>query len=164
MASRICWPSTPLDSIVAVIASAGAVFDNGSAEIKRGVCLMNAESLASTSECRTALSRRRIGAGTASIERWEQEEISRSAEEARKTTIHFVDCRRYITPPAHTAYPLEYAFHLVGKLRNTKTVDFWCRSGESTRRSGDTGCAVNWNRQLSSTATIGGRKTQSYWH
>jgi SAM-dependent methyltransferase len=58
------------------------------------------------------------------------EEIARSASEARKIRLIDVDLARYQNPPADTCYPLEYAFHLLGDVRDKLVVDLGCGSGE----------------------------------
>jgi len=58
-------------------------------------------------------------------------EIKRSAAEASKTEIRNVDLDRYISPPTHTPYALEYAFHLLGDVRETTVLDLGCGSGEN---------------------------------
>lgn len=45
-------------------------------------------------------------------------EIARSASETGKITILDVDFRRYQNPSADTCYPLEYAFHLLGDMKD----------------------------------------------
>jgi SAM-dependent methyltransferase len=68
---------------------------------------------------------------------WERAEIARSALEA----LHTPDARlaaneanvaRYLTAPMHTAYPLEYAYALLGDVRGRTVVDFGCGSGENS--------------------------------
>jgi len=60
----------------------------------------------------------------------EQSEISRSASEARKVVIKPIRTERYLNPPADTAFPLEYSFHLLGDARDKKVLDLGCGSGE----------------------------------
>jgi SAM-dependent methyltransferase len=57
-------------------------------------------------------------------------EIARSASEASKIKLLDVDLSRYQNPPAHTCYPLEYAFYLLGDVHNKLVVDLGCGSGE----------------------------------
>lgn len=57
-------------------------------------------------------------------------EIARSASEASKIKIIDVDLSRYQDPPADTRYPLEYAFFLLGDVRNKSVLDLGCGSGE----------------------------------
>jgi SAM-dependent methyltransferase len=68
---------------------------------------------------------------------WERAEVARSASEA----THTPDARligdeanlaRYLDPPAHTVYPLEYAYSLLGNVRGLTVLDFGCGSGENT--------------------------------
>jgi SAM-dependent methyltransferase len=39
---------------------------------------------------------------------------------------------RYQQPPAATAYPLEYSYHLLGDVRGKRIVDFGCGSGANS--------------------------------
>ena len=57
-------------------------------------------------------------------------EIVRSASEGSKTKILDVDLTRYQNPSADTCYPLEYAFYLLGDVRDKLVVDLGCGSGE----------------------------------
>jgi SAM-dependent methyltransferase len=57
-------------------------------------------------------------------------EIARSASEASKIELLDVDLSRYQNPPADTWYPLEYAFYLLGDVRDKVVLDFGCGSGE----------------------------------
>jgi SAM-dependent methyltransferase len=68
---------------------------------------------------------------------WEKAEVARSAGEAARTSDRWfrsdpTQVRRYASPPADTAYPLEYAFHLLGDVRGKVVLDFGCGSGENT--------------------------------
>jgi SAM-dependent methyltransferase len=61
-------------------------------------------------------------------------EMARSANEARKifhTAIDYSQVKRYLDPAADTRYPLEYAFHLLGDIRNKAVVDLGCGTGEN---------------------------------
>src|SRR5450631_2515943 len=61
-------------------------------------------------------------------------EIERSAEEARRTILTGTDraqISRYLGPPSDTAYPLEYAFYLVGDIRGKTVLDLGCGTGEN---------------------------------
>jgi SAM-dependent methyltransferase len=58
-------------------------------------------------------------------------EIKRSAEEARKTLLAPSEVDRYLNPPADTLYPLEYAFHLLGDVRDKTVLDLGCGTGEN---------------------------------
>src|SRR2546428_2132190 len=77
---------------------------------------------------------------------WERAEVARSAAEA----LHTPDARlvadeanlaRYLDPPIHTVYPLEYAYALLGDIHGRTVLDFGCGSGETTlllaRRGGE---------------------------
>jgi SAM-dependent methyltransferase len=57
-------------------------------------------------------------------------EIARSASEASKIKVLDVDLSRYQNPPADTRYPLEYAFFLLGDVRDKTVLDLGCGSGE----------------------------------
>lgn len=48
----------------------------------------------------------------------------------RETTILPADFCRYANPPSNTAYPLEYAFSLLGNILGKIVVDLGCGSGE----------------------------------
>jgi SAM-dependent methyltransferase len=74
---------------------------------------------------------------TSQLQEWERAEIARSAVEAalalrvlKPASEH--TRRRYLQPPAHTAYPLEYAFHLLGDIRGQRVLDLGCGSGENS--------------------------------
>jgi len=61
-------------------------------------------------------------------------EVLRSADEARKMVVPPVNrtqVERYLNPPSNTAYPLEYAFHLLGDVRGKTVLDFGCGTGEN---------------------------------
>lgn len=71
------------------------------------------------------------------IDRWERAEIARSSLEATLTpdaslrvTPHTF--ARYACPPADTAYPLEYCYHLLGDVTGLRIIDFGCGSGANT--------------------------------
>jgi len=61
----------------------------------------------------------------------EQNEIERSAAEARKIVLRPIEINRYINPPPGTAYCLEYAYNLVGDVRGKTVLDFGCGTGEN---------------------------------
>jgi SAM-dependent methyltransferase len=64
----------------------------------------------------------------------DQAEIERSAEEATEITIgppNRDHLKRYLNPPSDTAFPLEYAFWLLGEVRGKAVLDFGCGSGEN---------------------------------
>ena len=74
---------------------------------------------------------------TEAMQRWERAEIERSSVEATLTpdeTLRVSEetLRRYAAPPAGTAYPLEYCYHLLGDVRGRRIVDFGCGSGANT--------------------------------
>jgi len=71
------------------------------------------------------------------IDRWERAEVERSAVEARLTPdsslrVSARTLARYERPPADTAYPLEYCYHLLGDVRGQRVIDFGCGSGANT--------------------------------
>jgi SAM-dependent methyltransferase len=57
-------------------------------------------------------------------------EITRSASEASKIRLVDVDLTRYLNPRADTCHPLDYAFYLLGDVRDKLVVDLGCGSGE----------------------------------
>src|SRR5262245_41350664 len=76
---------------------------------------------------------------TNSIKAWERAEIARSSVEATLTAAEEAELRvtpdifaRYAAPPADTAYPLEFAYHLLGDVDGRCVVDFGCGSGANT--------------------------------
>jgi SAM-dependent methyltransferase len=63
-----------------------------------------------------------------------QAEIERSASEARKFVLKSLEraqIDRYLNPPADTPYGLEYAFHLLGDVRDKFVLDLGCGKGEN---------------------------------
>jgi len=62
----------------------------------------------------------------------DEAEILRSANEARKIILSPAEVKRYLNPPADTAFPLEYAFHLLGDIRGKQVLDLGCGTGEKT--------------------------------
>ncbi len=70
------------------------------------------------------------------IQEWERDEVRRSALDAANRTENLLanasNIARYINPPADTAYPLEYAFRLVGDITGKRVLDFGCGAGENT--------------------------------
>lgn len=67
----------------------------------------------------------------------ERAEIERSSVEAGLTSearlLSSAHTRqRYLCPPADTAYPLEFAFHLLGDVHGARVLDFGCGSGGNT--------------------------------
>src|SRR5579863_3459343 len=68
------------------------------------------------------------------LEERDRAEVLRSAEEARKLVVEPIDpvqLKRYLNPPADTAYRLEYAFYLLGDVRGNTVLDLGCGSGEN---------------------------------
>ena len=61
-------------------------------------------------------------------------EVERSAEEARQIAIEppkREQVERYLNPPSDTAFPLEYAFWLLGDVGGKTVLDFGCGAGEN---------------------------------
>lgn len=61
-------------------------------------------------------------------------EIERSRIEATKVVLKRLGrarIDRYLNPPEDTPYALEYAFHLLGDVRNKTVLDFGCGTGEN---------------------------------
>lgn len=72
---------------------------------------------------------------TAERAKREKSDIERSARAAVNSTElrhHVSQIVRYMDPPADTAYPLEYAYHLLGDVRGKIILDFGCGWGENT--------------------------------
>jgi SAM-dependent methyltransferase len=68
---------------------------------------------------------------------WEDAEVARSSVEASLTPAEAlrVGSRirgRYLQPPEDTAYPLEYAYWLLGDVRDRAVLDLGCGSGSNT--------------------------------
>lgn len=59
-------------------------------------------------------------------------ERARSAGDARRIRDLRCDIERYLAPPEETAYPLEYAHHLLGDVRGKSVLDLGCGSGANT--------------------------------
>lgn len=62
-------------------------------------------------------------------------EIERSAEEAAHISIappSHDQVERYVNPSSDTAFPLEYAFWLLGNVRGKTVLDLGCGSGETS--------------------------------
>jgi SAM-dependent methyltransferase len=88
-----------------------------------------------------------------SILRWERAEIARSSVEATHTAdealrVSTATFERYTHPPADTAYPLEYSYHLLGEVAGLRIVDFGCGSGANTVLLADRGAHV-WGIDIS---------------
>ena len=62
----------------------------------------------------------------------DQNEIERSAVEARETILRPIASDRYLNPPPDTPYSLEYAYHLLGDVQGKTVLDLGCGSGENT--------------------------------
>ena len=60
----------------------------------------------------------------------EQDELARSTREAAQTVLVPVEIERYLHPTEDTVFHLEYAFYLLGDVRDKKVVDLGCGSGE----------------------------------
>jgi SAM-dependent methyltransferase len=58
-------------------------------------------------------------------------EVERSAAEARRVVLAPVEVDRYLYPPADSPYGLEYAFYLLGDIRDKTVLDLGCGSGEN---------------------------------
>ncbi len=76
-------------------------------------------------------------ARTQTMQRWEQAEIERSSVEATLTPdeslrVSAATLSRYEAPPSNTAYPLEYAYHLLGDVTGKRVLDFGCGSGANS--------------------------------
>jgi SAM-dependent methyltransferase len=70
---------------------------------------------------------------------WERAELERSAREAasideRALRITASNIARYMDPPAHTPFPLEYAYYLLGDVRGKVVLDLGCGTGTDTTR------------------------------
>lgn len=90
---------------------------------------------------------------TESMQEWERAEIARSSVEATLTTddelrVSPAIFQRYTRPPADTAYPLEYAYYLLGDVAGKRVVDFGCGSGANTALLADRGAHV-WGIDIS---------------
>jgi len=70
------------------------------------------------------------------LREWECAEVERSRQEAlRRSAMVATDERqvaRYLDPPLDSAYPLEYAFALLGDIRGRTVLDFGCGTGENS--------------------------------
>lgn len=87
------------------------------------------------------------------MQTWERAEIQRSSVEATLTgdaalRVSGETFARYRRPPAGTAYPLEYAYHLLGDVRGLRIVDFGCGSGANTVLLANRGAHV-WGVDIS---------------
>jgi SAM-dependent methyltransferase len=71
------------------------------------------------------------------MEQWERAEVARSSIEAERTSpaalrVSKRTRARYECPTAATAYPLEFAYHLLGNVRGRQVLELGCGSGENT--------------------------------
>jgi predicted RNA methylase len=71
------------------------------------------------------------------IKKWESVEVERSASEAsrRETENLRLDektVERYLNPPVDTPYQLEFAYHLLGDVREKTVLDYGCGAGENS--------------------------------
>ncbi len=78
---------------------------------------------------------------------WEHAEVARSSVEASLTPAESLRIsdrtrHRYLAPPEDTAYPLEYAYWLLGDVRNQAVLDLGCGSGSNTVLLADRGARV----------------------
>jgi ubiquinone/menaquinone biosynthesis C-methylase UbiE len=94
-----------------------------------------------------------MSARTETIQHWEQAEIQRSSIEATLTPndslrVDGATLKRYEAPSSDTAYPLEYAFHLLGDVTGRRVVDFGCGSGANSVLLANRGAHV-WGIDIS---------------
>jgi SAM-dependent methyltransferase len=78
---------------------------------------------------------------------WEHAEVARSSVEASLTPAAALRVgtgirRRYLNPPEDTAYPLEYAYWLLGDVRSREVLDLGCGSGANTVLLADRGARI----------------------
>jgi SAM-dependent methyltransferase len=93
------------------------------------------------------------GTRSESMQQWERAEIARSSVEATLTPDHELRVgpriiARYADPPRDTAYPLEYAYYLLGDVTGKRVVDFGCGSGANTALLAGRGAHV-WGIDIS---------------
>ena len=55
---------------------------------------------------------------------------SYTASSRRKTVLKWVQVPRYLNSPGNTAFPLEYAFDLLGNICDKAVLDLGCGTGE----------------------------------
>jgi SAM-dependent methyltransferase len=87
------------------------------------------------------------------LDTWERAEIARSSVEAGLTADAALrmapkQLARYERPPADTAYPLEYSYHLLGDVTGKRIVDFGCGSGANSLLLAGRGAHV-WSVDIS---------------
>src|SRR4051812_39705263 len=86
--------------------------------------------------------------------KWESAEIERSSIEAGLTTDAALrvgprTLARYANPPGDTAYPLEFAYHLLGTdVEGLRILDFGCGSGANSVHLANRGAHV-WGVDIS---------------
>lgn len=78
---------------------------------------------------------------------WEQAERKRSSNEATRiaATVRPTSpgvLQRYAAPPADTAYPLEYAYYLLGDVRGKQVLDLGCGTGADSTLLASRGALV----------------------
>lgn len=71
------------------------------------------------------------------IKKWESVEVERSASEAKRKESEDLRIKddiiaRYANPSADTAYPLEYAYYLLGDVRGKTVLDYGCGLGDNS--------------------------------
>lgn len=70
------------------------------------------------------------------ISSWERAEVKRSIADAKRDRGDLradpQNIARYMQPPANTPFPLEYAFHLLGDVRNKSVLEYGCGDGRNT--------------------------------
>jgi SAM-dependent methyltransferase len=80
------------------------------------------------------------------LSQWEQAEVERSRVQATlsdavKPTARAI-FERYADPPADTAFPLEYLYHLVGDISGLRVLDYGCGDGPDTSLLAARGASV----------------------
>lgn len=90
---------------------------------------------------------------TDSMQQWERAEIARSSLEATLTEdqalrVSQQTFTRYASPTRDTAYPLEYAYHELGRVEGQRIVDFGCGSGANSVLLANRGAHV-WGIDIS---------------
>ena len=88
-----------------------------------------------------------------SMQRWERAEIERSSVEATLTPdaalrVSPDTLDRYAAPSLDTAFPLEYAYHLLGNVHGRRILDFGCGSGANSVLLANRGAHV-WGVDIS---------------
>lgn len=62
----------------------------------------------------------------------ERSEIEAARTSAARLTTDMVEMQRYVDPPEDTPFPLEYAFRLIGDVRDKVVLDYGCGNGENS--------------------------------